>query len=144
MTDKTNNTLMTAGKPPQPLYEVEGLFHADIVYKIGRFFEWLRGIEAILDAKGMDCNVQIDYAEPFTPGGPFVEVPTAIISAVCLYRGFAYKSEKSGKEPERRAIRVVLQNMMAWSIDDYERAASIVAHTLQWYSKAAENFFSTE
>jgi hypothetical protein len=129
---------------PQPLHETEGQFHSMLVWKIGRFFEWLRGVEAALDDLGLSCDVHVVYSGPFTPGGPFVQVPTAIISGEVLYNGFAYKTGVSGKEKERRGIRVALQNMMTWFPDDHKRAASSIAHTLRWYSKPEAYFFPKE
>jgi hypothetical protein len=134
----------TAAPAPEPLHEMEGQFHSMLIWKIARFFEWLRGTEAVLDRDGMNCNVHVVYSSPFTSGGPFVQVPTAVITAELLYKGFILRTAASGRTNERRGIGVSLQNMMAWSPDDYERAASIIAHTLRWYSKPERYFFPTE
>jgi hypothetical protein len=135
---------LTAAAAPAPLHEMEGQFHAMLIWKIAHFFEWLRGIEAALDREGMNCNVHVVYASPFTPGGPFIQVPTAVVTAEVLYKGFVSKTAASGRENERRGVGVSLQNMMAWSPDDHERAASIIAHTLRWYSKPESYFFPEE
>lgn len=138
---QTTTNQSTAVTALEPLHEIEGQFHSMLIWKIAHFFEWLRGIEAVLDREGMNCNVHVVYASPFTPGGPFIQVPTAVITAEVLYKGFVSKTAASGRENERRGIGVSLQNMMAWSPDDHERAASIIAYTLRWYSKP-EAYFS--
>lgn len=115
-----------------PLWAAVDQFHEAIIAKIGAYFDWLREIDAKMP-EDMQASVNVIYETPFTPGGPFVQVPTAIVSATVLYRGFAFRAATSGKEPERRGMKLGIQSMQ--TTPDPAAAIKRIVHNLTWYSK---------
>ena len=118
---------------PMPLWEAVEQYQAALAAKIGDFFVWLPAVEAKLDSAGIDAVVNVTYESPFTAGGPFMQVPKAIVTGTVLYRGFLARTEASGKEKERRGMTLGLQSM--------GHGADWVERNLTWYSRPESYYF---
>lgn len=119
-------------KYPMPLWAAVDQYHEALTNKIGAFLAWLQAVESAAP-ESLEASVNIIYESPFTPGGPFARVPKAVISGSVLYRGFAARTQSSGKEPERRAMTLGLQSMQV--TPDPAVAVKRIIHNLTWYSK---------
>ena len=118
---------------PIPLWEAVDQYQAALGQKLGAFLMWLQELEVKLDAAGIFAVIQVQYESPFTTGGPFAQVPKAIVAGTVLYRGFLRPTEQTGKGPERRAMTLGIQSMQI--TPDPAVAAKRILHNLTWYSK---------
>lgn len=105
--------------------------------KIEKFFTWLAAVAELLN----DANVEVRIVipEPFNEGGPFPNVPLAVISAEVLYLGYLARTPDSGVRPERRGRTLALYNMDCWP--DPVKAAKTIWHGLSWFSQP-ESYFA--